>query len=88
MKVIVREVHTDDWRAIYLNDEKVFEDHNIDIQDICKELQNLITHNGDVYKQPDYITSIKGEYYYVNESYAEEYGFPEKFRDIPEEMFE
>ena len=86
MKVIIKEVYTDDWKAIYLNDEKVLEDHNIDIQDICYELQNLI--NGDEnHKSINPIDSIKGEYYYLNEDYAEEYGFPDKFSDIPENMF-
>lgn len=83
MKVVVREVRSEDWKAIYLNDDKVLEDHNVDIKDVCKELERLITHNGDVYKQPDYITSIKGEYYYLDDSYAEEYGFPDKFSCIP-----
>ena len=87
MKVIVREVASEDWRAIYLNDEKVLEDHNVDIQDICDELQKLISNNYDIYKQPDYITSIKGEYYYLDDEYAEEYGFPDKFSDFPEDMF-
>lgn len=85
MKVIIREVVCEDWKAIYFNDEKVLEDHHVDIQDICEELQDLITHNGNVYEQPDYITSIKGEYYYLDDGYAEEYGFPEKFNDIPED---
>lgn len=80
MKVIIREVYTDDWKAIYLNDEKVLEDHNIDIHDVCNELQSLINDGNS-------IDSIKGEYYYLDEVYAEEYGFPDKFSDIPENMF-
>jgi hypothetical protein len=86
MKVIIREVVSEDWHAIYINDKKVLEDHNIGIQDVCEELQKLITHNGDVYQQPDYITSIKGEHYWMDECDAEEYGFPEKFSDIPEDI--
>lgn len=38
MKVILREVASEDWRTIYLNDKKVLENHNIDIQDICEKV--------------------------------------------------
>lgn len=88
MRVIIREVVYEDWKAIYINDNLVIDGHNVQIEDICEQLQNLITHNGDVYQQPDYITSISGEYYYLNDSYAEEYGLPKKFSDIPEDAFE
>ena len=60
MNVIIREIRTDDWSAIYLNEKLVLEDHNIDIQYICEKLQDLIKYNGS-------ITSIKGEYYYLSD---------------------
>ena len=81
MKVIIREVVSDDWKAIYLNNEKVFEDHYINIQDICERLQELID-DGNV------ISSIKGEYYYLDEEYAEEHGFPDRFSNFPKNIFE
>lgn len=86
MKVIVREVCTEDWKAIYLNDSLAVEGHSIDIEDICWQLQNLITHNGDVYKQPDYITSIKYERYWLKEEYVAL--LLPKFSDYNEDMFE
>ena len=79
MKVILREVASEDWRTIYLNDKKVLENHNIDIQDICEKLQNLID-------DENAIDLIKGKYYYLDDEYAEEYGFPEKFSDIPKDI--
>lgn len=79
MKIIVREVASDDWKAIYFNDDKVLEDHHIEINDICEELQSLIN---DEFP----IDFIKGEHYYLDDIYAEEYGFPDKFSDIPDEM--
>lgn len=85
MKVIVREVCTDDWKAIYLNDNLAVEGHSIYIEDICWQLQNLITHNGDVYKQPDYITSITYERYWLKEEYV---AFLPKFSDYNEYVFE
>ena len=79
MNTVIREVRTDDWCAIYLNEKLVFEDHSVDIHAICDELQDLITHNGN-------ITSINSECYFLNDEYAEEYGIPDKFSDIPEDM--
>ena len=81
MRVVVREVATDDWKAVYLNNKKICEDHNVSIQDICEGLQNLLD-DGNT------INSIYGEYHYLNEDYAEEHGFPDKFSNIPEDMFE
>ena len=83
MKVIVREVCTDDWKAIYLNDNLAVEGHSIYIEDICWQLQNLITHNGN--KQPDYITSIEYERYWLKEEYE---ALLPKFSDYNEDMFE
>lgn len=88
MKVIVKEVVCDDWKAIYLNDKLVIDGHNVSIIDICEQLQYLIEHNSDPNRNLDMISSIKGEHYYLNDEYAEEYGFPKKFSDIPEDMFE
>lgn len=88
MKVIVREVCCSDWVGIYLNDDKVLEGHHIETKEICEELQRLITHDGAMYKQPDYITYINGEYYYVSDAWVEENDLPEKFSDIPEAAFE
>lgn len=81
MRVVVREVHTDDWRAIYLNNENIYEGHYVSIQDVCDGLQELID-NGNT------IDSIKGEYYYLNEEYAEEHGFPNKFSNFPKNVLE
>lgn len=85
MKVIIREVCSYDWTAIYLNDKKVLEDHNVGIQDICEEIQELIDGNGKnfIYNPID---TIKGEYFYLDDEYAEEYGFPDNFSDIPEDV--
>lgn len=82
MKVIVRQVVSDDWEAIYINDKRIIEDHHAPFYLIFEWLQYFI----DVHKDP--ITDISGERYYLSDNYAEEYGFPERFSDIPEDAFE
>lgn len=82
MKTIVRRVKSDDWEAIYINDDRVHEAHHSLIEFVCEHLQKLIIVNNEP------ITEIEGESYYLNESYAEDNGFPLKFSDIPEDMFE
>lgn len=82
MKVIVKQVVSDDWEAIYINNERVIEDHHVPLYLIFEWVQELI----DLHKDP--ITEISGERYYLNDNYAEECGFPKRFSDIPEDMFE
>lgn len=82
MKVIVRRVKSDDWEAIYINDNRVYEAHHTPIEFVCEHLQKLIIANNEP------ITEINGESYYLNDNYAENNGFPLKFSDIPEDMFE
>lgn len=88
MQVIVREVECDDWKAIYLNDNLVVDGHNVSIVDVCDQLDYFINHNNDPHKSIYTISSIKGEHYWLNDNYAEEHGFPEKFSFIPKYAFE
>ena len=82
MEVIVRKVKSDDWEALYINNNKVDEGHKIEIKDVCDSLEYLIESRGVT------INKIKGENYYLNEEYAEDNGFPLEFSEIPEDMFE
>jgi hypothetical protein len=82
MYIKVRRVKTEDWEAVYFNNRKAHEAHHIPIEFICDKLQSLIV----FFNEP--ITEIKGESYYLNDWYAEAYGFPVNFDDIPEDMFE
>ena len=88
MKVLIQEVVCEDWKAIYINDKKVLEDHKIDIVDICDELDKLINIETFARKRINAIDSIEGYHFYLNDEYAEEYGFPECFSDIPKDAFE
>ena len=82
MEITVRKVKSDDWEALYVNNNKVDEGHRIEIKDVCDALQYLIETRGiNIHK-------ITGENYYLNEEYAEDNGFPLEFNEIPEDMFE
>lgn len=78
MKVIVKEVVNEDWRAIYLNDEIVAFGYHITIADLCEQLQHLI----NLHEEEGVITSIVGERYRIVGSIL--YDFPAKFSDIPQ----
>lgn len=82
MEVIVRKVKSDDWEALYINNNKVDEGHRIEIKDVCDALEYLIESRGVT------IHKIIGENYYLNEEYIEDNGFPLGFDEIPENMFE
>jgi len=82
MEVVIRKVRSDDWEAIYINNNKVDEGHKIEIKDVCDSLEYLIESRGVT------INKIKGENYYLNEEYVEDNGFPLKFNEIPKDMFE
>lgn len=75
MNVIIKEVKTEDWQAIYINDALVDEGHFVNIAEICDEIQSFIDKNGS-------IDSIKGEYYCLDDC---EYGFPNDFNEIPKD---
>lgn len=42
MEITVRKVKSDDWEALYINNNKVDEGHRIEIKDVCDALQYLI----------------------------------------------
>lgn len=75
MKVIIKEVHTEDWKAVYINDVLFDEGHRVDSPEICKQLQMLIDNDSP-------IDSIAAEYYCLDDF---EYGFPNNFNDIPKD---
>ena len=82
MEAIVRIVRSDDWKALYVNNNKLAEGHSIGIKEICDALQYLIESRGIT------INKIVGENYYLSEEYAENNGFPLLFDEIPKNMFE
>ena len=82
MEVVIRKVKSDDWEALYINNNKIDEGHRIEIKDVCNALQYLIESKGIS------IHKITGENYYLNGEYAEDNGFPLEFTEIPSDMFE
>ena len=69
VEVIVRIVRSDDWKALYINNNKLAEGHSIGIKEVCDALQYLIESRGIT------INKIVGENYYLREEYAEDNGF-------------
>ena len=82
MEAIVRIVRSDNWKALYINNNKLAEGHSIGIKEVCDTLQYLIESRGII------INKIVGENYYLSEEYAEDNGFPLLFDEIPKNMFE
>ena len=62
MEAIVRIVRSDNWKALYINNNKIDEGHRIEIKDVCNALQYLIESKGIS------IHKITGENYYLNEA--------------------
>ena len=46
MEVIVKIVRSDDWKALYINNNKLAEGHSIGIKEVCDALQYLIESRG------------------------------------------
>jgi len=71
----IRLVHGDDWNGLYLNDTRVYENHNITIMDLFSTLQHK-------YKD-EKISDINVVEYWCNPDWLEERGsFPENFNDV------
>ena len=72
-----------DWQSLYIEGKKKYEHHNIDVN---LALFDLI--NDAIYELGGNIESIEFNTIYVTDEYAEDVGFPDDIKDIPDEVIE
>ena len=75
-KMIIQTVSCDDWEAIYINNKKIDEGHNINPYLLFKYIKNYIA-------EVTYITDLD----FLSYSMSGEQDLPELFSDINEEEF-
>ncbi|WP_342759540.1 hypothetical protein [Kineothrix sedimenti] len=80
-------VSSDDWFWLYINGEFTgYEGHGLEPCDFAKAINEYIDKRSNGFHLA-YITGIDYKEYYINQEYAEDYGCPQLFGDIPEDMF-
>ena len=81
--ITVTIVKCSDWQSLYREGKEKYEHHNIDVN---LALFDLI--NDAIYELGGNIESIEFNTIYVTDEYAEDVGFPDDIKDIPDEVIE
>lgn len=73
-------VKCNDWQGVYVEGEKYEEDHNIHTYNLIDIINHFLLDKNTV-------TQIDYEELWVTDDYVEELGLPNKFDEIPENVF-